>query len=133
LSGPLWGRIIDRHNALVAALGPSIAAATGAVVLLSTLAGAPAVPFSHAILFLPLTLAREAVILSRVRHMSVMAPGPDRPAMLALSSASTACLAVVGALVVGFAGHLHDIRTPLAILILVNIVTAIYVRRAFAA
>jgi len=132
LSGPVWGRLVDRHNALVAALGPLIAAATGVVILLITLGGAPAVPFSHAILFLPLTLAREAVILSRVRHMSVMAPGPDRPAMLAFSSASTACVAIVAALVIGFAGHLHDIHTPLAILILVNLVTAIYVRRAFA-
>jgi MFS family permease len=132
LSGPLWGRLLDRHNALVAALGPLIAGATGVAVLVITHGGAP-LPLHHAILFFPLTLAREAVIQSRVRHMSVMAPPRDRPAMLAFGSASTACMAIAGALVVGFAGHMQDIRTPLVILILVNLTAAIYVRRAFAA
>jgi hypothetical protein len=35
------------------------------------------------------------------------------------------------ALIVGAAGHLHDIRTPLAILIACNVAAALYVRRAF--
>jgi hypothetical protein len=52
--------------------------------------------------------------------------------MLAFGSASTACVAIADALLVGFAGRVHDIRTPLVILILVNLATAIYVRRAFA-
>jgi len=39
---------------------------------------------------------------------------------------------IVAALILGAAGHLHDIRTPLALLILANIGAALYARRAFA-
>jgi hypothetical protein len=36
------------------------------------------------------------------------------------------------ALLLGAAGELHDIRTPLVLLILCNVAAALYVRRAFA-
>jgi hypothetical protein len=59
LSGPIWGRIIDCRNALVAAAAAWLAAAAGVLVLVTGLLGDPALPFWHALLFLPLSLARQ--------------------------------------------------------------------------
>jgi hypothetical protein len=42
------------------------------------------------------------------------------------------CASVGVAFGLGLVGHLHDIRTPLVILILVNLAAAFYARRAFA-
>ena len=132
LSGPVWGRVIDRHNALAGAAGAWLAAAAGLLVLATDLLGYLALPFWHALLFLPLSLARQGVIQARNRQLSVNAPAADLAAMAGLSNALIACAGIVLALVVGAAGHLHDIRTPLAILIVFNVAAALYTRRAFA-
>ncbi|MGH6915959.1 MAG: MFS transporter, partial [Geminicoccales bacterium] len=132
LSGPIWGRLTDRHGALVTAAAALLAAGAGVLVLVLDQVGDPNAPFFHASLFLPLSLARAGVVLARTRLLSVNAPAADRPAMIGLSNALLACVAVVVALLVGAAGHLHDIRTPLVILILFNIAAALYARRAFA-
>jgi MFS family permease len=131
LSGPLWGRMIDRHNALVGVAACLLAAAVGVLVLIYDQLG-EAAPFWHAILFLPLSFAEEGVIQARNRYLSVRAPGAHRPLMLAVSSALLACASIVVAVIVGIAGHLHDIRTPLVILILFSLVAAAYTRRVFA-
>jgi hypothetical protein len=131
LSGPLWGRIIDRHNALVGVAACLLAAAAGVLVLIYDQLAA-ATPFWHAILFLPLSFAEEGVIQARNRYLSVRAPGAQRPLMLAVSSALLACASIVVAVIVGVAGHLHNIRTPLVILILFSLVAAAYTRRVFA-
>lgn len=132
LSGPIWGRLLDRHNALVAVAGCLIAAAAGALVLIMDQMGDPTVPFYHAFLFLPLSLARQGVIQARMRYLSVKAPAGERPAMIALNNAALASAGIVVALILGAAGHLHDIRTPLVLLILANVATALYARRALA-
>jgi MFS family permease len=132
VSGPLWGRLADRHTALAGMLGSGIAALAGALVLIADQVGDPSFPFYHAMLFFPLALAREGVTVVRSRRLSVMAPPHDRPAMVAYASALLSCLSIVVALLIGAVGHLHDIRTPLVILILLNIAAALYVPRAFA-
>jgi hypothetical protein len=132
LSGPIWGRIIDRQNAAVGAAGSWLAAAAGVVVLILDQLGYAAAPFWHAVLFLPLSLARQGVVQARSRYLSVKAPAAERPAMVGFGNALLACAGIVVALIVGAAGHLHDIRTPLVILILCNAAAALYTRRAFA-
>jgi hypothetical protein len=52
--------------------------------------------------------------------------------MAGFSNALLACAGIVVALIIGAAGHLHDIRTPLVLLILCNAAAALYARRAFA-
>jgi len=131
LSGPIWGRLNDRHNALVAVAGCLLAAATGVLVLSMDMMGDQALPFYHAFLFLPLSLARQGAIQARLRHLSVKATASDRPTMVAFNNALLAFAGICVALVLGAAGHLHDIRTPLALLILANIAAALYARRAF--
>jgi hypothetical protein len=132
VSGPLWGRLADRDTALVGVLGSVIAAVAGVLVLIADQLGNPGFPFYHAMLFFPLALAREGVTVARSRRLSVMAPARDRPAMVAFASALLSCLSIAVALLIGAVGHLHDIRTPLVILILLNIAAALYVPRAFA-
>jgi hypothetical protein len=51
--------------------------------------------------------------------------------MVAFNNALLAFAGICAALVLGAAGHLHDIRTPLAMLIVANIGAALYARRAF--
>lgn len=132
LSGPLWGRIIDRHNALVGVLGSLLAAAAGVLVLATDVLGLAGVPFWHASLFLPLAFAREGVIEARNRLISIRAPAQIRPLMMGFNNALLACASIVVALIIGVAGHLYDIHAPLVILILVNLAAALYVPRAFA-
>lgn len=59
-------------------------------------------------------------------------PSGVKPAMFGLSNALLTCASIVVAVIVGIAGHLHDIRTPLVILILGTVAVAFYVPRAFA-
>jgi MFS family permease len=131
LSGPIWGRLNDRHNALVAMAGCLLAAGAGVLVLTMDLVGDQALPFFHAFLFLPLSLARQGAIQARLRHLSVYATASDRPTMVAFNNALLAFAGICVALVLGAVGHLHDIRTPLALLIVANIAAALYARRAF--
>jgi hypothetical protein len=72
------------------------------------------------------------VIQARVRRLSVQTPAAERPDMVALYNGLIAAVAVVVALLLGAAGELHDIRTPLVLPILCNVAAALYVRRAFA-
>jgi hypothetical protein len=132
LAGPVWGRLIDRHNALALILASLLAALSGVLVLVMDALGMPGGPFVHGLLFLPLSLAAEGSYEGRTRMLLARATPQDRPALLALSSALLAVAAVGSALVLGLAGHLHDIRTPLVILIGLNLASALYVRRAFA-
>jgi hypothetical protein len=131
LAGQIWGRLLDRHNALVAIAGALLAATAGAVVLALDALGKPDAPFTHAFLFVPLAIAIEGVIQARYRWLSVMAPAKDRPAMAAFGSALLAFAGIVMALLLGAAGHLRDINTPLVCLILLNLAAAAYVPRAF--
>ncbi|MEM7021675.1 MAG: hypothetical protein AAF637_03690 [Pseudomonadota bacterium] len=131
LGGPVWGRLLDRHTSAVAVSGALLVAVIGVGVLVMDQLGDPAAPFTHAFLFLPLAFAVDGVIHARIRWISVKAPAADRPALLALSSALLACAGILVALALGAAGHLHDIRTPLVILIALNVVAAIYVARVF--
>ena len=131
LSGPIWGRLNDRHNELVAMAGCLLAASAGLLVLLMDLTGHQTLPFYHAFLFLPLSLARQGAIQARLRHLSVHAASGDRPTMVAFNNALLAFAGICVALLLGAAGHLHDIRTPLALLILANVGAALYARRAF--
>ncbi|MEM7021676.1 MAG: MFS transporter [Pseudomonadota bacterium] len=132
LSGPIWGRLMDRHTGLVVVLGSLITALVGVVVLVSDAIGDPTLPFYYAVLFLPLALAREGVTQARSRQLSVRAPAKDRPALVAFSSGAMALTGILVALVIGLAGHLHDITTPLYILVALNLAAALCVRRAFA-
>ncbi|MEM7021674.1 MAG: MFS transporter [Pseudomonadota bacterium] len=129
LSGPVWGRILDRSTALVGAAGSILAAAAGLFILLLDHFGDPAAPFAHAFIFIPLTLARAGVVQARTRMISVMAPPEHRPAMVAISSAALTVVGIIFALILGAAGHLHDIRTPLVILIVLNVAAAVYAKR----
>lgn len=132
LSGPVWGRLIDRHNALALVFAATLAAASGTLVLVMDALGSPGGPFLHGLLFLPLSLAGQGSYQGRTRLFLARAQPKDRPALLALASAVLATASVVVALVLGLAGHLHDIRTPLVILILLNLAAAFYAPRAFA-
>jgi len=131
LSGPIWGRLIDRHNAMVAMAASLLAAGAGSLVLIMGQIGDPGMPFSHALLFVPLSLARQGVIQARLRRLSVKAPAAERPTMIAFNNALLAFAGICAALVLGAAGDLQDIRAPLVLLIAANIATAIYARRAY--
>lgn len=130
LSGPVWGRLVDRHNALALVAASLLAAVSGVVVLIMDALGEPGGPFVHGLLFLPLSLAAEGSYQGRTRALLSRTSEQDRPTLLALSSALLAAAGVGVALILGVVGHLHDIRTPLAILILINIAAALYVPRA---
>ena len=132
LSGPIWGWLMDRHTGLVVVLGSLITALAGVVVLAADAIADPSLPFYHAILFLPLSLAREGVTQARSRRLSVRAPANDRPALVSFGSGVMSLVGILAALVIGLAGHLHDITTPLYILVTLNLVAAFYVRSAFA-
>jgi signal transduction histidine kinase len=132
LSGPVWGRLIDRRTDLVIVYGALLAAGAGVFVLIMDQIGDPTAPFWHASLFLLLSLARQGVIQARTRRLSIKAPADERPAMVAFNNALIAFAGVIVALILGAAGHLHDIRTPLVMLILGTVAVAFYVPRAFA-
>ena len=133
LGGPVWGRLVDHHNALALIIAATLAAASGVVVLIMDALGQPGGPFVHGLLFLPLSLAAEGSYQGRTRALLSRASERGRPTLIALGSALMAAAGVVVALVLGLVGHLHDIRTPLVILILLNIAAALYVPHALAA
>ena len=58
------------------------------------------------------------------------APADDRPTLIATGNALMWTLAIVVALLLGAAGHLHDIRTPLVLLMTFNVAAMLYVLAA---
>jgi hypothetical protein len=59
------------------------------------------------------------------------APAAERPTLIATANASMRALGIVVALALGAAGHLHDIRTPLVVLMAFNAAAALYAFRKF--
>ncbi|MEM7021672.1 MAG: MFS transporter [Pseudomonadota bacterium] len=132
LSGPIWGRLNDRNTRLTLTLSCSLAACAGICVLVFDQLGDPGLPYYHAMVFVPLALARQGSAQARARRLSVKAPTGERPAMASYNSAAVAFGGVCAGLLLGTAGHLHDIRTPLVMLIVASIVAALVGHWTFA-
>jgi hypothetical protein len=63
-------------------------------------------------------------------YMVDRAPAEDRPTLIATGNALMWTLAIGVALLLGAAGHLHDIRTPLVVLMAFNVAAMVYVLSA---
>ncbi|HSA83185.1 MAG TPA: hypothetical protein VLE23_20370, partial [Geminicoccaceae bacterium] len=66
-----------------------------------------------------------------ITYMMDHAPAADRPSLIATANASMRVLGIGVGLALGAAGHLHDIRTPLVVLMAFNAAAAFYALRAF--
>lgn len=88
------------------------------------------IPYFHALVFTLLTVGEQGTIQGASTYMLDHAPAEDRPTLIATGNALTWTLAIAVALVLGAAGHLHDIRTPLVLLMAFNTAAMLYVLTA---
>ena len=88
------------------------------------------IPYFHALVFTLLTLGEQGTIQGEMTYMIDHAPAKDRPTLIATGNALMWTLAIGVALLLGAAGHLHDIRTPLVVLMVFNAAAMVYVLRA---
>ena len=88
------------------------------------------IPYFHALVFTLLTLGEQGSIQGQTTYMIDHAPAADRPTLIATGNALMWTLAIGVALLLGAVGHLHDIRTPLAMLMAFNVAAMLYVRAA---
>jgi MFS family permease len=91
------------------------------------------IPYFHALVFTLLTLGEQGSIQGEMTYMVDHAPADDRPALIATGNALTWTLAIGVALLLGAAGHLHDIRTALVVLMAFNVGAMLYVLTALRA
>jgi hypothetical protein len=91
------------------------------------------IPYFHALVFTLLTLGEQGTIQGEWTYMVDHAPADDRPALIATGNALTWTLAIGVGLLLGAAGHLHDIRTPLVVLMAFNAGAMLYVLTALRA
>ena len=125
--GLLWA---GRSNSARMVGGAQCALIAGALTFVIDAVEDWQVPYFHALVFTLLTLAEQGAIQGEATYMMDHAPAQDRPALIATGNALMWTLAMGVALLLGAAGHLHDIRTPLAILMAFNAAAMLYVPAA---
>ncbi len=125
--GPLWGFVVDRHAWLVATAAGVLAALGGATILLVDEILLAQVPYLHGAILFVIALARQGVNHSRKTIMLKLMPDAERPRFIATANGlmSIAGIAVAG--VLGTVAQLHDLLTPLIILIGANLLAAGFV------
>jgi MFS family permease len=129
-SGLLWSRSSDRARM---AAGAAVALVAGVLTLVIDGIEDLQIPYFHGIVFVLLTIAEQGAIQGQITYMMDHAPAADRPILIATANASMRTVGIGVALVLGAAGHLHDIRTPLVVLMAFNAAAALYALRAFEA
>ena len=126
-SGLLWAGM---SNSARMAGGAQCALIAGALTFLIDAVEDWQIPYFHALVFTLLTLGEQGTIQGETTYMVDHAPAEDRPTLIATGNALMWTLAIGIALLLGAAGHLHDIRTPLVVLMAFNAAAMIYVLTA---
>ena len=127
-SGLLWANSTNRVRMATGALFALLA---GALTLVIDAIEHWQIAYFHAFAFVLLTLAEQGSVQGQITYMMDHAPAADRPTLIATANAAMRTLAIGVALALGAAGHLHDIRTPLVVLMAFNAAAALYALRAF--
>lgn len=127
-SGLLWANSTNRARMAAGALFALVA---GALTLVIDAIEQWQIIYFHAFVFVLLTLAEQGSIQGQITYMMDHAPADDRPSLIAIANASMRVLGIGVGLALGAAGHLHDIRAPLVILMAFNAAAALYALRAF--
>ncbi len=127
-SGLIWANSTNRARMAEGALFALIA---GVLTLVINSIEHLQITYFHAFVFVLLTLAEQGSVQGQITYMMDHAPAADRPTLIATANASMRALGIGVALVLGAVGHLHDIRTPLVVLMVFNAAAAIYALRAF--
>ena len=127
IGGLLWARFSVRSRIVAGAL---LTAAAGALTFVVEALGHQPVPYLYGFLFVVLTLGEQGSIQGRTTYLVNRAPDHDRPILVATSNTSTWIVGIGMSALLATAGQLHDIRTPLVILIAVNLAAALYVSLA---
>jgi Na+/melibiose symporter-like transporter len=127
IGGLLWARFSVRSRIVGGAL---LTAAAGALTFVVEALGHRPVPYFYGFLFVLLTLGEQGSIQGRMTYLVNKAPDHDRPILLATSNTSIWTVGIGMSALLATAGQLHDIRTPLVILIVVNLAAALYARLA---
>jgi MFS family permease len=123
-SGALWAAWSDRARMIGGAL---MALLAGALCLIVDAVEHWQIPYFHAFVFVLLTLGEQGVIQGQITFMADHAPPDDRPVLIGTTNAAMWTLGIGVALVMGAAGHLHHILTPLVVLMAFNAAAALYV------
>jgi hypothetical protein len=126
-SGLLWAGM---SNSARMVGGAQCALIAGALTLFIDAVEDWQIPYFHALVFTLLTLGEQGTIQGETTYMVDHAPAEDRPTQIATGNALMWTLAIGIALLLGAAGHLHDIRTPLVALMAFNAAAIIYVLTA---
>ena len=127
LSGFLWAGMSNSARMLG---GAQCALIAGALTFVIDAVEGWRIPYFHALVFTLLTLGEQGTIQGETTYMVDRAPAEDRPTLIATGNALMWTLAIGVALLLGAAGHLNDIRTPLVLLMAFNAVAMIYVMTA---
>ena len=127
IGGLLWARFSVRSRIVAGAL---LTAAAGALTFVVEALGHQPVPYLYGFLFVVLTLGEQGSVQGRTTYLVNRAPDHDRPIRVATSNTSTWIVGIGMSALLATAGQLHDIRTPLVILIAVNLAAALYVSLA---
>jgi MFS family permease len=129
-SGALWAGWSSRGRMIGGAL---MALLAGALSLVVDAVEQWHIAYFHAFVFVLLTLGEQGVIQGQITYMADHAPPGDRPTLLGTTNAAMWTLGIGVALILGAAGHLHDILTPLVVLMVFNAAAALYVLLALRA
>lgn len=129
VGGLLWARCSVRLRIVAGAL---LTATAGALTFVVEGLEHRQVPYFYAFLFVVLTLGEQGAIQGRMTDLVNHAPDEDRPILVATSNTSFWAVGIGVAALLATAGQLHDIRTPLVILIALNVAAALYVALALA-
>ena len=127
-SGLLWANSTNRARMAAGALFALVA---GVLTLLIDAIEDWQIAYFHAFVFVLLTLAEQGSVQGQINYLIDHASATDRPTLIATGNAFMRILGIGVALVLGAAGHLHDIRTPLVVLMVFNVAAAVYALHAF--
>jgi len=130
LSGILWKRFSVRDRMAAGALVCSVG---GALTFLVQGIDHGNIPYYYSILFILLTLGEQGSIQGRITYLANRAPDHERPVLVATTSTVGWIAGIAVSAALGAAGALHDIRTPLVVLIVFNLAASLYVSRALEA
>jgi MFS family permease len=126
-SGALWAAWPNRTRMIGGAL---MALVAGALSLIIDVVEQWQIPYFHAFVFVLLTLGEQGVIQGQITYMADHAPAADRPTLIGTTNAMMWTLGIGVALVLGAAGHVQHVLTPLVVLMAFNAAAALYVRVA---
>jgi len=127
IGGPIW-RLLDRwRTRAVMALASAIAAVGGLISLLVA-EGSDLGPIaSHGAVFFLVSLAAQGVINSRSLYLVQLAPGGQRPYLIAVGQTLTGAVGILASFALGAVAHYQHVAWPIACIVALNIAAALYV------